>query len=140
MNEKRKTMFKHILLCFIPVRVINARRTIYHRVKATLYLTCAIQNPILFRKKIKKCRSNQSINMMNNIFLSIILWIETIVVFAFCNDGNQGAVCINARCRTQTNRAIFLTSNTIIDNMLRYSNLYNFVNFYWIKKRFSRTC
>jgi len=44
-----KIMFKHIFLCFIYV--INALRKIYHCVDAKFYLTRAIQNLIMFRKK-----------------------------------------------------------------------------------------
>jgi len=58
-------MFNNYLLCFrckwvksvnimFKLCVINARGTIYHRVNAKFYLTRAIQNLIMFRKKINK--------------------------------------------------------------------------------------
>jgi len=56
------------------------------------------------------------------------------VLFLF--DENKGVVCINAKRRTQTNIAIFFTSDTKLDNMLCYLNLYNLVILYSIIKRF----
>ena len=67
---------------------------------------------------------NYELGMYNYYFGKL----KQVLLFLF--DEKKGVVCINAKRQTQTNIAIFFTSDTKLDNMLCYLNLYNFVILY----------